>query len=156
MVYEIYFQTWVKEKFDLSSQDSLNLYNVAIQYPHFSGEEVYLARNMLDLYILDTLPTASHKSAKQTSVNSHINNIDANVFPNPANNELFIEFSRPLDGNGQFILYNIMGAEIMSYVMEKGTLLYKINLEPYKSGLYLYELRTEGKQLKKGKIIINK
>lgn len=88
IVKDIYWRTWLKNIEAFTPQDSVALYQVAIQRPHEGGLAVYDARVMLKLDIND-FSDASTKS----SFNSYVfyeSDITLKVFPNPAST--YVEF----------------------------------------------------------------
>jgi len=82
-------------------------------------------------------------------------NNKGNVFPNPATNELTVDFD--LTDKGYFELYDLIGAKRKNVSFDSGTLTKRIDLTGIDSGLYFYSVvDMKGNRIKTGKLIVIK
>lgn len=63
------------------------------------------------------------------------------IFPNPGNNELFINYSNPIDA---IEIYNSLGQKIKTYQPNQSTV--KLNIENLQSGFYILHIRSQKNQ----------
>jgi hypothetical protein len=72
---------------------------------------------------------------------------DLKVYPNPANQNISIEFSLPNSLDGHISLFNISGVQVKSIVSQRtfnsGMNLYNANLSDVPPGVYLISITTE-------------
>jgi len=82
-------------------------------------------------------------------------NTVVSVYPNPANEEIFIEYI--LQSESEFKLYDILGSEVKYVKLEAGTNSLKILLNDLNEGMYLFDISDQnGSKIKTGKLIIRK
>lgn len=75
---------------------------------------------------------------------------DANIYPNPTNGILNIEFKRALE-KSSFELFNSIGKQIIkTELLELNT---QLNIENVLPGIYFYKINSNGLSIKKGKLI---
>ena len=77
-----------------------------------------------------------------------------NVFPNPASTFIIIEYN--CESDGELILYNSMGQEILKTSLEKGNMKVQIKISDIANGMYQYKCKFENCNEKIGKITIQK
>lgn len=74
-------------------------------------------------------------------------------YPNPFNPSTNISFTLPKTSNVKLTIYNQLGEvvdQLVNQQLEAGTYIYNWNAKSHSSGIYLYELQTDGfKQTKK-------
>jgi hypothetical protein len=78
-----------------------------------------------------------------------------NIFPNPASNELTIDFA--LLDKSYFELYDMIGAKRKAVALDYGSQTKRIDLSDIDSGLYFYSVvDRKGNRIKAGKLIVIK
>lgn len=82
-----------------------------------------------------------------------LSSTDVKVFPNPANEIIFLELPAPPASNTILNLYNIFGDHITSFSLKKR--LNQLNIGEIPTGMYIYTILKNGSQASKGKIIKN-
>ncbi len=78
------------------------------------------------------------------------------VFPNPASGQVIIEMPQPLPADGEWSLYSAVGQRLLPEKLGKGHLRYNVPLSGVPPGLYFWEVRSEGRQLGSGKLVVTK
>lgn len=88
-----------------------------------------------------------------TSVNEiDLDNIKLNAYPNPASNNVTIDYSIPK--NGSLVMYDLVGKEVANYSLVKNGNKLNINVNNFKSGIYFYAVKVNGEALKTERLII--
>ena len=154
-VLQVYNKTWSKGIFHFTSSDSATLYSIAYQNPNQSGSAVYLARNMLGLTLVDfgqnTVAKQSKISQSNTSKARH--KPDIKVYPNPANDVLYIEL--PETTRDYCIrIYTIFGQEIINVKANSETTL-KVDISNLNSGIYIYSIYQDGLPVNNDRFVKN-
>jgi len=93
---------------------------------------------------LTTLTTSTPEVAQ--------NNINVNLFPNPAKGFFHVEISQEIK-NGEITLYDLKGEKVFSSSINNGS--NKIQPREISSGVYLYKIVSEGSMIKGGKIVFS-
>lgn len=75
------------------------------------------------------------------------------IFPNPANDKLFIEIKSNLTGIFDFKLYDILGSEVLS-IQIRNNQVNQIEVSNFNKGVYSYSIRLKEQIIKNGKIVI--
>jgi hypothetical protein len=154
-VLQVYNKTWSKGIFHFSSSDSATLYSIAYQNPNQSGSAVYLARNMLGLTLVDlgqnTVAKQSKISQSNTSKASH--KPDIKVYPNPANELLYIELPE-ISRDYCIRIYTIFGQEIIN-VKANGETTLKVDISNLNSGIYIYSIYQNGLLINNDRFVKN-
>lgn len=106
----------------------------------------------------DCYPVPSHwiidvtvLSAGAGGIDEH-QNINEIVFPNPASNELNIDFHSTQKGNLE--LYSIFGEKIRNYEIKNG--MNKIQIADIESGIYFYKIKNAEELFSADKIMVIK
>ncbi len=76
----------------------------------------------------------------------------AQSYPNPFNPETTIEFVLPYSTKAELVIYNVIGQkvkELMSSVLPAGSYRYRFKANNLASGIYIYELKTDHRVLRK-------
>lgn len=81
-------------------------------------------------------------------------NTTCNIYPNPANSSLTIDFGMYLSGQTHLDIYNFSGKLAGSYSCEKDSKSTRIDVSGYPTGLYLLNFTGNGKQFTKQLSII--
>ena len=76
---------------------------------------------------------------------------EADIYPNPANNMLYIAMLKSI--NGVAVMYNVNGQVVMQQTLSSNTSVYEIDTKKLTSGVYTMIITSE-KSIQKNKIII--
>jgi hypothetical protein len=81
-----------------------------------------------------------------TGMQQYENPLSVNVYPNPADNELYVSLKFPITGT--ISLCDVLGRQIYSMNISNtgNTLLEKINLDSFSSGVYFLTIETTSGQ----------
>ena len=116
----------------------------------------------IDSLIENEIIAATAKmSDNQTVINSHSikkgitgNETEIKIFPNPAQNFIIVEYH--CDSDGEIILYNTLGQEVMKTTLIKGRGKVQIQINDIANGVYQYKCRFDKCTEEIGKLIIQK
>ncbi len=111
VVYGIYAATWMQGIAEFTSADSATLLNIAQQDPIEGGTAVYSAQVMLDLEI-DYYGGSSQRIGQENS--SHATQSELNVYPNPANASVKLEYGVDEGQSAQVEIYDLGGKLVLS------------------------------------------
>ena len=129
----------------ISSIDSLSLVNIAYQSPQTGGKGVYGARVILGVDV-DTSDNMLPKSLIQQENNKKTSSTsDIKVYPNPANNLLYIEFDNITDGSARVEFYDFTGKLHYSTSINTALKLQTLNINSIKAGIYNLRITTTTK-----------
>jgi len=78
------------------------------------------------------------------------------VYPNPANETLFIELDNNEFTNANFELYTMLGEKVMAYALNTNEQISSISLQQLAAGVYYYIIKDNNQVIKKDKVIIIK
>lgn len=78
------------------------------------------------------------------------------IYPNPAENEITVEYYGNIEQIITLDLYNLIGERVGSYKLDKGNNTMKISLLNYEAGIYFYQIISDEKIISKEKLIIIK
>ena len=70
------------------------------------------------------------------------------VSPNPSSGVFTVSFSRPID-NGVLKVYNVLGQEVMRFLMPRNDNFAKFDLSNYPNGAYLVKITSDGGEVVK-------
>lgn len=144
-----------------NSSDTTNLLDIAMQCKLAGGKAVIQAR---DIYCAithqfrlfnDNCVSFSGERAKHS-------NIDAkeallfDLFPNPASENIIVNYKLPLDGNSFIKIFDITGHEFKSYSLSKAIGNLTITTEEIPQGVYLVYLTCNDQKSNVSKLIIVK
>jgi len=152
--YEKYIQ--YLETDSLSSQDSSLLLNIAYQNPLNSGQAVYIARNLMNLYIIDSLVNTSSSKFMANGLSEADLNYKSYIrtFPNPADDYLNISIGGDYRGDINYYIYSVDGR-----LINNGKLINKqlnrVELSEFSKGIYLLEIKNNNKLIHKDKLVLN-
>jgi hypothetical protein len=133
-----------------------SMISIAQQCPSYYGVSVYQARTVLFDINKQTYrnacenvsPSRSSKRMAQTIDNAE-QLTSVNVFPNPANNQLFVNANDYTQVSIK--LYNIMGVLVADKIVVNNN---SLDISNFASGLYTYKVYNNDTELKVGKLII--
>ena len=86
--------------------------------------------------------------------NIYANNYTVNMHPNPAKNELFIEWNNIEKQDKSIELYNAFGQKIKTIKPNKNTKKQKISLKNITQGIYFVIMKVEGKKVWSEKLVV--
>ncbi len=148
----------------LDSLDLVHLYNIAYQCPDMGGVAVYQARSMLNLLtnmewdFSDSCNTSGGREGRRADkppVNNptSVANLNARVYPDPANTLLNIEIKLPAGNAYNMCMYNSLGEKVICEELTEPITILPINT--LLTGIYFYRIIDEsGKLIKADKVMI--
>lgn len=154
----------------LNKQDLYDLTNLAKQCPLEYGSAVYKARALLSLfdgneYTNKCEATTSKDRGGNGDIDDNNKTIseqtnqsekEIKVYPNPANNELFVEYHLEKEQKGMLEIFDLVGNRIVEQNLINSSNLIKISLNDFNSGFYFYKIIIDGKEIKNDKLSIIK
>lgn len=156
---------FISNNHSLSVSDSSILLAVATQSTFTGGYAVQKARNMLNLFIADSLiypvnPTPSMKLVltEDASVGSvdRQNEISVRLYPNPARDVIFIEKEGVYSiDNLRMDIYRFTGELIISNYIGSNNIS-AISTSELNNGIFLYRITKDNSILQQGKFVVNK
>jgi len=152
-VMSIYLSTWCMEQYDLSNTQYTTLYQIANQTPYEGGDAVYTARIMIG-YEPDEHGVA-YRMHKRDKVDEKEELV---LYPNPASNEVTIEFTNDAFENVDALLqvYSITGKLIYQTRFNTNNSFKVLSVDMLKNGVYLYHISLSNGIDKTGKLVILK
>jgi len=117
-----------------------------------STRDALLAQAVLETYGLANydhdivFPNSQPKSLKQRNKKPVSKSILASVHPNPAKNQIYLNWKLPEGMNPEkvsLVVYNIQGRQMLSNFLNQQVGIQEINVSNFNTGLYLYQLRYE-------------
>ena len=76
------------------------------------------------------------------------------LYPNPTNGQLSLEFDQMLDSDYTYRLLDVRGSEIQAGKLDAGNNIYRLDLQRFPSGVYLFELTGENSKPIYSKVIV--
>jgi len=141
----------------LSSSDSTFLNSIAQQNPAVGGQGIYIARNLLHLYIVDPVISTSSSLARigTTMEDETINTSDyINVYPNPANNYYMIDIAGDYFAILAYELFSIDGRLILRGIINNKSQ-NRIDISKLESGVYFIKVFNDFELVYNSKLIKN-
>jgi len=79
-----------------------------------------------------------------TGIEGVENSTKFDIYPNPAENEFFVEFNSPESDDFSILIYDMIGKTVLSkeYTSVNGLNKLKVNCEPLDKGVYLLQIRS--------------
>lgn len=121
------------------------------QQPMYNGKWVIKLDNLTD-GITDTLvylavdpdghPNPNPNSIKETSYNA-----DVTSYPNPAKNQLTIEYSLTNVNTPVLSVYNLIGSKVASHSLNSVNGTFDINTSNLENGMYFYTIEEKGQRV---------
>ncbi len=154
VVNEIYLNSFAKGNYDLTPEQTAILLPIATQYtPWEGGDAVYIARLMLNIDE-DAIVVDFAKAPKSESINTKTNS--AKLYPNPASNQVMIEFDNALIVNAMLEIYGYSGNLLQTSVLQTGYQFISVSTKDLKSGIYYYRIISNNEIIAKDKLLIVK
>lgn len=92
-------------------------------------------------------------SCSGTAINENIANKKVSLYPNPATNNITINFAQPIKKSSVIELYNFNGQLIYGEILVEGSTTYNLNIGSQPAGMYLYKVQTDDGYVT-GKVVI--
>jgi len=154
VVNEIYLTTFARGNYDLTQEQIDILMPIAVNYtPWEGGDAVYIARNMLNLD-MDAIEADFAKAPPKQFADVAPSN--AKLYPNPAKDEVMIEFDNRLNTSAVFEIFNFEGLKIIDILLNKGNQYISVSTKNLKAGLYMYRISDNERIIAKDKLLIVK
>lgn len=104
-------------------------------YPYAVGPTFY---GVVDASIVNSVPTGTTTYNPSTSiVDNHLENLEINVFPNPANDFIVMQVNAIVKENINVSLYDITGKFIQNTVIYQGSTIAHIDTQSLQNGQYV-------------------
>jgi len=142
----------------LTSTELQRLQAIATQCPLSGGWPVFKAR--ASLYVV-TGQQANYENAGapqqaliQAPGTTAKRNEQIQLYPNPARQEVMVQWESPLENTGQLLLFDTYGRLLQRSPLQAGTSSYRLPLQAVEAGLYVLRLRMDGEETSL-KLIVN-
>lgn len=158
-VNEIYLSTVGKEVDSFTVDQTNTLFYIANQCPMVGGNAVYKARSLYRL-INDTIVFDDQQLCLVHGIIvKNLKPQDANfvgVKPNPTRGQATLVLVEELNAPAVFILFNIIGTEVMRYALPVETVRFEFSTTTLSPALYYYQVRGPSGLIGDGKLSIIK
>jgi hypothetical protein len=156
-VNELYLGTIGKQIDGFSTNQASALMIIADQCPMLGGNAVFKARALYslidDAYTFnDSMLCATYGIAVKCLGDQRTAALS--VVPNPAIDEALLVLGMQLEGQGVFILFDAMGAEVLRYTIPADMPRFAFSTASLAPALYLYQVRGQSGVIGKGKLTI--
>ena len=117
------------------------------------GDAVYIARLMLNLD--DEAIEADFANAPPKQF-TDIAPSNAKLYPNPAKDEVMIEFENGITTNAVLEIYGYAGNLLQSNMLNSGSQYISVSIKDLKAGLYFFKIISDNEVVCKNKLLIVK
>ncbi|MHC1707931.1 MAG: hypothetical protein AB9842_10480 [Bacteroidales bacterium] len=132
----VIYRSWARTDYELSTEDSLALLEIALQTPYEGGDAVYTARVMLGLEPLDYGTPYRGSTETESSMLSLLK-----TWPNPVSDFVSLELTNNSDVTLTAEMYTVTGGLAYTYTFTKPGSLISLDTRNCKPGLYLLRLQ---------------
>jgi hypothetical protein len=145
-----------------SSADSVNMLQVALQCPYMGGDAVFSARAWYNQktnrnnYYPDNCSAFSQNRIQAYNNNEPIKSILLNVYPNPTNGDLNLQYDLGDRTNALFEIFDLGGKVILAKTLSGAQGQTFVDISELGSGLYYYRVKENNLLLHTGKIAVQK
>ncbi len=154
LVNGIYLETYAIGIYDLSAEQIEQLLPIATNYtPWEGGDAVYIARLMLNLD--ENSINADYAKSPQKQL-PNATALTAKLYPNPAKDEVMIEFNYAIKGSGVIEIYGFEGNIVQSSQLSANTNFIALSIKSLQNGVYFYRIIAQNEIITKDKLIIIK
>jgi Secretion system C-terminal sorting domain len=80
--------------------------------------------------------------------------IKTSIYPNPVEKELFFKMEDVIFQNGELSLFDLQGKKINQFALNPKQENYNFDLSNQPNGIYLWQLRLDGKLRQQGKLVV--
>ena len=119
----------------------------------FGGDAVYIARLMLNIDEDNIQVDYSKAPPKQFT---DVAPSGAKLYPNPAKDEIMIEFDNALKTDAVLEIYGYAGNLIQTNILKQGYKYISVSVKDLKAGIYFYKITSNNKAICKNKLLIIK
>ncbi len=137
------------------SSDSLILYNIAMQSPLTGGNAVYNARAILDISVTDNFQTNNNTFLLPLVKPQVSNYSNIKIYPNPANDKLFIQLDDTMNGMAIIEINDLTGKLIYNTSINADFKLQTIDISKVSKGIYYLRI-SNNKSSNNQKLVIIK
>ena len=146
---EIYLDTWAEDIYTFTQAQYESLSDIAEQNPISGGPAVYTARVMLGVDYNDYGSTENRLSASTFEAASFMH-----IYPNPAGDEINVEYSLGENNFGVLTFTDITGREIMSQKIYSDQNLLAVSTKKFEDGIYFLRLNVNSELIGVEKLLI--
>ena len=142
----------------LTSTELQRLQAIATQCPLAGGWPVFKARALL--YVVTgqqgnyANACAPQQALIQAPGTTAKRNEQIQLYPNPARQEVMVQWELPLENTGQLLLFDTYGRLLQRSPLQAGTSSYRLPLQTVESGFYVLRLELDGEETSL-KLIVN-
>jgi hypothetical protein len=158
-VNEIYLITLAKNNFEFTASQQQLLLSIAEQCPVSGGLAVFKARALLSLFSpnlhFDDRQLCESSGGIRLQSNSPTKTTHYKVYPNPAMNEVTVEYKLSEKGEAWFTIYSTSGQTVSQKELAIGHPSTIVNTESLRPGVYQYSI-TSTSETQHGKLVIIK
>ncbi|HLG35011.1 MAG TPA: T9SS type A sorting domain-containing protein [Bacteroidia bacterium] len=147
---EIYLATWAQDIYALDSLQDTTLSAIAAQNPLSGGPAVYVARAMLGVDYDDFGPEEENRLEANNSERPKY----IHVYPNPASDELNVDYSLGENELGLLSVTDLLGREIMNEKLHSSQKSIKISTKDIEDGMYFLRLIVNNELIGLQKLLI--
>ena len=155
------YANFLNNNLTLTGSDSVALHQIAHQHPANGGYPVYKARDLLGLYIFDsiTLPGTPSASQMKYSLSNEFAVTEVpeiHIFPNPSRELIYIKTSGIAGNNSAYIeLFSSTGIRVNNARLNINDIT-TISTDELNNGMYYYRVIFNNSRVKTGKLVIQK
>ena len=158
---DLYLNTLAKGIYAFTIDQKTLINDVAEQCPFIGGTSVYTARALQSLYYpqeYDDEVICAETEKRSEDLGKIIEKtITADIYPNPAKDDLNIQFSQSLKNDSYLNIFDLTGKQVLRGNLPAGIGLYKIKTGVMSAGIYFYKVEDGNKRtISSGKFVISK
>ena len=131
MTNEIYLDTWAREVYVFDSLQYSALSDIASQNPLSGGSGVYTARVMLGTDYDDFGPNENRIDVRGKIADQYLH-----IYPNPATDEVTVDYNIVEGKQGLIVFYDFTGRELFRETLAGGMNVKRISTAMFSSGIY--------------------
>ncbi|MBK8845848.1 MAG: T9SS type A sorting domain-containing protein [Bacteroidetes bacterium] len=148
-VNDIYINTWAVGIFIFNQEHIDALTQIASENPLSGGEAVYTARVILGWDLVDF----TNSNLRQLKLETMHENKSFHVFPNPAQNKLYINCKIKSDEPGAIEIIDISSKTKFKFNLKEYN---EIDISNFSNGIYVARLYIDGKYIAFEKVLVNR
>ena len=133
-----YLEYWAQHNYIFSEADSLILRSIALETPCKGGDGVYTARCLLNLFDVESLGTPYSQQIENKTFTK------LEVWPNPANSSITIEFPAVLDGNTEIKIFRPDGRIVDHFYLPSNSNVLNHSILDLPNGCYFINAKSNG------------
>jgi hypothetical protein len=155
---KVWLETLAKGIYEFDASQLGTIESIAGQCPLSGGNAVFKARGLMSI-VKDTIfyddnlcnNSYGNRLAGQEEQSNFVL-----LFPNPASDQLTLEFEEAIEVEYELILYSVTGQRYARYMLSERQKSFTVDIGTIPSGLYFYEIRDNEKNIASGKLTIMK